>query len=201
MSTIRLKERIRRGSSSALTGALCSVVLAIAALAIVAGAALCGEGPMAPASPLDALRFLVGMWRGESAGEPGQGSGTATFAFDLDRKVLMRRSRTEFPGEAGKPAIVHDDLMVIHAAPGTRRLEADYFDNEGHVIEYTVEVSRDGQRAVFSSEPEPSSPTFRLTYARVDENTVDVTFEIAPPGSPGAFKAHVSGRSRRMARE
>jgi len=199
MSTFRLKERIRRGLSSAVTGAPGRVVLAIAALAISAAAGLCGEVAAAPASPLDSLRFLVGTWRGESAGEPGQGSGTATFAFELDGRVLVRRGRTEFPAATGKPAIVHEDLMVIHAVPGTRKLEADYFDNEGHVIKYTVEVSRDGQRAVFSSEPEPSSPTFRLTYARVDENTVDVTFEIAPPGSPGAFKAHVSGRTRRVA--
>ena len=89
--------------------------------------------------------------------------------------------------------------MVIHVVPGTRNLEADYFDNEGHVIEYTVEVSRDGQRVVLSSEPEPSSPAFRLTYERVDDDTVDVAFAIAPPGKPGAFTTHVSGRTRRAA--
>ncbi len=60
---------------------------------------------------------------------------------------------------------------------------------------------RAGRRAVFTSEPVPAAPRFRLTYARVAEDVVDVTFEIAPPGSPDAFKTYVSGRSKRTSRE
>jgi len=87
--------------------------------------------------------------------------------------------------------------MVIHAVPGTRKLEADYFDNEGTS---SSTRSRSARRATACSRASPSLVAdVRLTYARVDENTVDVTFEIAPPGSPRAFKAHVSGRTRRVA--
>ena len=182
--------------------------LVVLLLVLGTGVAFCGQGgpatspPAAARSlPLDPLRFLVGSWQGEGGGQPAQGSGSASFKLDLDGRVLVRRNHSEYPATAGKPAITHDDLMIIYPEPGTKRLEAVYFDNEGHVIEYVVEVSRDGQRVVLSSEPEPSSPTFRLTYVSVDENTVDVTFEIAPPGSPGGFRPYVSGRIRRTSRD
>ncbi|MDD5564438.1 MAG: hypothetical protein PHQ91_12070 [Thermoanaerobaculaceae bacterium] len=153
-----------------------------------------------PASPLDAVAFLVGDWRGEGSGQPGSGSGVTSFAPDLGGRVLVRRSRSEYPAAAGTPAAVHDDLMVIYAAPGGGGLEAVYFDNEGHVIEYAAERSPDGRGVVFVSKAEPATPTFRLTYTRVHEGVVDVVFEIAPPGAAGAFKPYVSGRIRRTSR-
>ncbi len=188
----------RRPPAGPATLAVCGV-LASCAIASAAGVALGAEAAAAPALPLEPLRFLVGTWQGEAGGEPGQGSGSATFAFDLDGRVLVRRSRTTYPPADGKPGIVHDDLLVIHAAQGGG-LEAVDFDNEGHVIEYTVAVSPDGKRVEFTSEPEPSSPTFRLTYSQVDANTVDTAFAIAPPGSPTAFRTHVTGRTHRVAR-
>jgi hypothetical protein len=182
-------------------------LVVIVGLALGAGAAVVfGQGAVTaptgaavavPPSPLDAVRFLAGTWRGEASGEPGRGSGSASFTFDLGGRVLVRRSHSDYPAAAGTPAAGHDDLMVIYPAPGGSGLEAMYFDNEGHVIEYAVAASVDGRRVVFTSEVEPGTPTFRLTYARVAEDVVDVTFEIAPPGAPGAFKTYVSGRTRR----
>ena len=154
-----------------------------------------------PASPLGAVSFLLGDWRGEGSGQPGRGRGATSFELDLGGRVLVRRSRSEYPAAAGKPALVHDDLMVIYAKPGGGGLEAVYFDNEGHVIEYAARVTPDGRRVVFVSAAEPAVPTFRLTYAEVADGVVDVTFEIAPPGAPGAFKPYVSGRIRRASRD
>ena len=180
--------------------------LALAALLVIGlPSAVAKEPPpasspaAAPGSPLDALRFLVGTWNGASSGEPGEGTGTATFAYELDGRVLVRRSRTAFPAAQGKPGVVHEDLMVIHAEPGGR-IGAEYFDSEGHVIRYAVEVAPDGRRAVFSSATGAPGPAFRLTYASVDADTVDVAFAIAPPGKPGEFTTHVAGRTCRAAK-
>ncbi len=182
-------------------GAAPATRAALAALALLAAAAT-GSAASAPPSPLDALRFLHGTWRGDGSGTPGQGSGTATFAPDLDGRVLVRRSHSEYPAAGGRPAAVHDDLRVIHPAPGGRALQAVSFDNEGHVIEYDdVAVSPDGTRVVFTSEAEAGSPRFRLTYSRAGADAVDVTFEVAPPGAPDAFKPYVSGRTRRVRAE
>ncbi|MGD1146889.1 MAG: hypothetical protein ABR961_02920 [Thermoanaerobaculaceae bacterium] len=167
---------------------------------------VCGQGTSAittavaataPSSPLDAVRFLVGTWQGDGSGQPGQGSGSVSFALDLDGHVLVRRSHSEYPATAGRPPVAHEDLMVIYPAPGRGGLAAVYFDNEGHVIPYSVDVSKDGKTIVFQSEPESSQPRFRLTCTRVAEDVVDVAFEIAPPGTPAAFKPYVSGRTRR----
>lgn len=185
-------------------------VLLMVGLILTCGAvAVCGQGtsvtpravsPTVPTSPLDGVRFLVGTWQGEGSGQPGQGNGSASFKLDLDGRVLVRRNHSEYPAAPGKPAAVHDDLMVIYPEPGTGRLEAVYFDNEGHVIEYTGEVSPDGRRVVFISEAEPTTPTFRLTYTRVGDDVVDVAFDVAPRSSPGTFKPYVSGRTRRTDR-
>ncbi len=86
-------------------------------------------------------RFLLGKWVAEGGGQPGQASGGGfSFDFDLQERVLVRRNYSEYPATASKPPSRHDDLMVIYQEPekGTR---AEYFDNEGHVIHYSVSFS------------------------------------------------------------
>jgi hypothetical protein len=61
-------------------GAGAAVVFGQGAVATLAGAAV-------PSSPLDAVRFLAGTWRGEASGESGRGSGSASFAFDLGTRT------------------------------------------------------------------------------------------------------------------
>jgi hypothetical protein len=139
---------------------------------------------------------VVGDWVGEGKGSPGSGSGTSSFKFDLQQQVLVRRSHSEYPATAGRPATVHDDLMVIY--PGTaEESKAMYFDNEGHVIEYSAKWSAGDDTLTFLSKPTAGAPQFRLAYKKIDSETLMVTFEMAPPGQAGAFKPYVSGRLRR----
>jgi hypothetical protein len=149
------------------------------------------------ASKLDAKwNALVGEWTGEGKGSPGNGSGTSSFKFDLQKQVLVRRSHSEYPASEGRPATVHDDLMVIY--PGTaEESRAIYFDNEGHVIEYTATWSAGADVLTFLSKPTPGTPQFRLIYKKVDAQTLIVDFEVASPGQAGAFKPYVSGRLKR----
>lgn len=156
---------------------------------------LAQRGPVA--NKLDSKwAALVGEWTGEGAGNPGSGSGTSSFQFDLQKQVLVRRSHSEYPASGGRPATVHDDLMVIY--PGTgQESHAIYFDNEGHVIEYTATWSAGDDTLTFLSKPASGAPQFRLTYKKVDAQTLTVAFEMAPPGQTGAFKPYVSGRLKR----
>ena len=116
----------------------------------------------------DALRALVGEWAGEGSGAPGQGTGGFSFTEDLAGKVLVRRNRAEYPATKDRPAFVHEDLMVVYRAPGSAQPRADYYDNEGHVIHYGVEVSGDGTAITFLSDAQPSGfahlnwPTSRI---------------------------------------
>jgi len=88
----------------------------------------------------DQLQFLIGSWSSPVSGQPGQGvSGSTTFSFDLDKKVIERKSRAEFaPGPGETKGQFHDDLLVIYQQPGETQFRAIYFDNEGHVIHYSL---------------------------------------------------------------
>lgn len=157
------------------------------------------ERPNSNSSKLDSKwSALVGDWAGEGTGSPGSGAGTSSFQFDLQKQVLVRRSHSEYPSAGGRPATVHDDLMVIYPGAG-QESRAIYFDNEGHVIDYTATWSGAEETLTFLSKPTPGAPQFRLIYKKVDANTLTVAFEMAPPGQAGAFKPYVSGRLKRKA--
>lgn len=150
----------------------------------------CMASQPAPADSLEPLRFLLGEWTGMGQGQPGTGSGAFTFEQDLDGKILVRRSRAEYPATNDRPAFVHADLTVVFSSPAG--LGANYFDNEGHYIRYRVEVAKDQSTATFTSEVEPGAPRYRLIY-RKEAGRVRVTFAIAPPGQPEAFKTYTEG--------
>src|SRR5262245_35373081 len=71
-------------------------------------------------NPLEKLKFLTGDWVGEGSGAPGQmASATASFKYDLDTKVIIRKNRAEFAPKAGeKSGAVHEDLMIIYEQAG-----------------------------------------------------------------------------------
>ncbi len=141
------------------------------------------------------LQFLIGAWEAEP--QPGGGSGHSTFASDLQGKVIVRTNHAEYPPAEGRPAMVHDDLMIIYAeASGS--LQADYYDSEGHVIRYGVAASAPGS-AVFLSEPAPGAPRYRLTYDAAPDGRVSGRFEIAPPGKPEEFSTYLQWFMRRPA--
>jgi hypothetical protein len=146
--------------------------------------------------------FLLGEWTAEeSSGVPGQASkGSFTLAPDLGGKVLVRKNHAEYPPAGGRPAIVHDDLMIIYrapAGPAAFAIKAFYDDSEGHVIHYNVSFSIDKKKIVFLSERIPDSPQYRLTYEDVNPGIAKVVFEIAPPEKPGQFTKYVDGVLRR----
>lgn len=141
------------------------------------------------------VRWLAGEWKGEGSGAPGQGAGAFSFRFELDGKVLVRKSYTEFPAATGRAAFRHEDLMVVYPEQGLR---ATYFDNEGHVIHYRATAA--GDAVTFVSDAAGGGPRFRLSYRKTGAETVLVRFEMAPPGKPEEFKTYVEGSSRRTGR-
>ncbi|MFI5184524.1 MAG: hypothetical protein ACHQNV_09005 [Vicinamibacteria bacterium] len=144
---------------------------------------------------LERAAFLLGSWSGSGAGQPGEGSGEAEFVRGLQDRVILRRSHAEYPAAPGRAAFRHDDLMVIY--PGAEgALRADYYDNEGHVIRYVVDVPA-ADRAVFVSEAAAGAPRFRLSYALEATGVLRGQFEIAAPDAPQAFKPYLAWESRK----
>ncbi|HEY6271787.1 MAG TPA: hypothetical protein VIX19_07325 [Terriglobales bacterium] len=147
-------------------------------------------------------QFLLGEWTAtQSSGVPGPPSkGSFTLAPDLGGQALVRKNHAEYPPAGGRPAIVHDDLMIIYhvpTGPGKFATRAFYDDSEGHVINYDVNFSPDKKRIVFLSEASDGAPQYRLTYENVQPGTAKVMFEIAPPDKPGEFATYVQAMVRR----
>ncbi len=166
--------------------------LAIAALLVMPTLAL---SKPRPADPWQPLQFLMGEWTAEGSGDPGQGSGSFSFRYDLDKKIVVRLNRSDYPATKDRPAFSHGDLMVIYPDAKQSGFRAIYFDNEGHVIEYQVNSPSDGTVEMVS-EAAQDSPRFRLTYTKSDGGSLNIKFEIAPPGHPDAFKTYLEGHAR-----
>ena len=138
--------------------------------------------------------FLVGEWTGDGKGTPGQSSGAASFSFDLEKHVLVRRNHTLFPPMNGRPASAHEDLLTIYYEQGTG-MRALYADNEGHVIHYAVRAA--GDTIEFLGDKNPTVPRFRLLYIRTGDRSADVCFDMAMPNAPEAFGRYLSGGTRK----
>ena len=142
------------------------------------------------------FQFLLGSWNAAGSGVPGEGAGEFSFTLDLQKRVLVRRSHTDYPAAANRPAFAHDDLMIVYG-DDQRVFHADYFDNEGHVIRYAIEFSADENSCTFVSESAASQPRFRLTYSKVKDGQLRIKFEIASPNQPNEFKTYVEGTAQR----
>ncbi len=140
--------------------------------------------------------FVLGTWDGEGGGQPGQGTGGFTFAPELDGRILVRRSFTEFPPSEGRPGFRHDDLIIVDRdAQGTTR--ATYWDNEGHRIDYEVTVSENPRTITFQTHGKPGAERIRFIYWDRRPGRLEFTFDIAPPGA-SEFTTHVRGTARRV---
>jgi hypothetical protein len=149
-----------------------------------------------------AMQALVGEWMGEGGGQPGQVSaGGFSFAPDLQGAVLVRKNFAEYPASKDRPAFRHDDLTIVSRGTAGNPTRATYFDNEGHVIEYSVSATADGARIEWVSAPQAGQPRFRFTYIFTSPDTLKLRFEIAPPGQPEKFSLYIEASAHRVSKK
>jgi hypothetical protein len=142
-----------------------------------------------------AFKFLIGEWIGEGSGSTGEASGAFTFSYDLQTSILVRKNFADYPAQNGRPAFRHDDLMIMYQEH--KSVKAIYFDNEGHIINYSVSFSKDSSTVIFVSEPTSNSQRFRFTYSKVEEKRMKFSFDFAPPGKPEEFTKYIDGFVRK----
>ena len=145
-------------------------------------APLCAQTAATP-DPWKALSFLEGTWEAKTQGGAASAAGLYTFQLELDKHILARHSTTD-PGCKG-PAnfdCAHGDLLYVYEdAPG-QPLKAIYFDNEGHVLHYSVSTL-DATTAVFLTDPAAPGPQFKLVY------------ELKGPLMTGKFQMKMPGQT------
>jgi hypothetical protein len=148
--------------------------------------------------PWAPFQFLLGNWSGVGSGKPGEAVGSCSFSFELGKQIIVRNNRTECPPKPGeKSGILHEDLMIIYSQPADSTFRAIYFDNEGHVINYTVSFLEKKPSVVFESEGNDKTFRFRLVYEMQLDSLLSIEFSVAPPG--GEFKTYTKGTVKRSA--
>jgi hypothetical protein len=141
-------------------------------------------------------QYLLGEWKGEGSGQPGTGSGMFTIKPKLEANILERKGRTAIAATATQSASVHEDVTIIYKNREGIPDKAIYFDNEKHVINYSITYP--DSKIVMTSEAMPGAPRFRLIYDKVDEKQVKIRFEIAMPNAPEEFKMYLEGSNRKV---
>lgn len=142
-------------------------------------------------SPWSNWSWLTGEWKGEGSGQPGAGGGTFSFQTDLDGKIMVRKSHSEYPANGNRPATIQDDLMIVSLDYTGNPTKAVYFDNEGHTINYTVTYAP--KTIVLLSDKILNIPVFRLTYSLLDNQMVNTKFEMSQDGEK--FIIYIEGKS------
>jgi hypothetical protein len=138
--------------------------------------------------------WLIGEWKGQGNGAPGQGSGTFSFYTDLNNKILVRKAHSEYPANGNKPAIIHEDLLFVYLDDAENPSKAIYFDNEGHTINYTITYS--DKTIVLLSDKTANAPVFRLTYSQLDDRLINTKFEMSRDGEK--FMTYIEGKSTKV---
>ncbi|HTJ31076.1 MAG TPA: hypothetical protein VL346_11280 [Acidobacteriaceae bacterium] len=143
----------------------------------VAAQAPAGSRP----DPWKALSFLLGRWEAKtSSGQPASASGSYTFQEELSGHVLARHSSSDSCKGPAEFNCDHHDLLYAWQSFPHGPVSAIYFDNEGHVIHYSVSTS-DPDTAIFLSDPNQPGPLLRLVYERKGD-TMTGKFQSQAPG-------------------
>jgi hypothetical protein len=158
------------------------IVLALAFLAVQAGAQ---DG--APKTDRFApLRFLVGTWRGDQAGKPGQGTAERTYEFILNDRFLQETNTSAYPPqEKNRIGEVHHHMSVISYDATRNRFVFRQFHTEGFVNTYVQEPGHDEKTIVFVSESIENIPAgwrARETYTVLNRDEFSERFDLAEPG-------------------
>lgn len=170
-------------------------VLSFLALAVFLAGSLAAQTPQ-KSDPWAGLRFLVGTWEAKTTGGNAQAQGTGTYSFGLELKdhVLARHSGYEACKGPEDFNCQHGDLLYIYADGPEQGLRAIYFDNEGHVIHYSVALPKPGT-AVLLSDPARPGPQFRLTY-ELSGDQMAGKFQMKMPGQAD-FASYLEWSGRR----
>ena len=131
------------------------------------------------------IRFLVGVWEGEPAGQPGRGTSLREYRFVLNDRYLEVRNKSVYPAQPRNPkGEVHEDWGMISYDRSRKTFVLRQFHVEGFVNQYAAEPIRDGVVTFQSEAIENISSGYRAreTYTITGPNEFVERFELAEPG-------------------
>jgi hypothetical protein len=146
-------------------------------LTLLLGFAALGTAPLGAQAmdPLHSLEFMEGGWSGGPSLGTAQSEGRFTIRRDLGGRVLLRRDHMTY-AVGPKDRRTLDILLVM--APGAEGtgFQANYFDSDGHVLNFKSARVISDSLVVFVSESGIGRPMFRLTYEKVGRHGLRIVF-------------------------
>jgi hypothetical protein len=142
---------------------------------------------IAQTDPWIPLRVLEGKWQGTAKGEPGKGTSTREYRFELGGRFLSARNRSVYePKSEGAKPEVHEDIGMFSFDRALKKIVLRQFHVEGFVNEYTLDsVSPDGRSfELVTVRIENIAPGWRAreAYRIISSDEVVETFLLAAPG-------------------
>ena len=160
------------------------LIVIVVAIALLGAPARRQEG--APgADRFASLRFLVGTWHGDQAGQPGRGTAERTYQFILNDRFLQETNTSTYPPqEKNKNGEIHHHMSMISYDTARKLFVFRQFHTEGFVNTYVQQPTSDDKMIVFVSEAIENIPTgfrARETYTILNRDEFTERFEIAEP--------------------
>ncbi len=158
------------------------ILVRVVTIAVAATASISAQS-----DPWAGLRFMEGKWEGTATGQPGKGTSSREYRFELNGRFLSARNRSIYEPKAtdAKPE-VHEDLGMFSYDRGLKKVVLRQFHVEGFVNEYTMDsISADGKSLEFVTvriENIPAGWRAKEAFRIVSQDEFVETFSLAAPG-------------------
>lgn len=165
----------------------------VAVISILLSLAMAARADDKPAG-LDRLDFMIGKWRGTSAGESGEGQVERECARALNRKFLECKTTVTYPPQKKNPkGEIHVERAIFSFDKKAKKLRLRQFHGEGFVNSY----SEDSELTFVTTEIEniPEGWRARETIKPLEGDRTVEEFDLAAPGQD--FKRYSTATLRR----
>ena len=166
-----------------------------------AAAILMAACAAAQSDPWAALRVFEGKWQGAARGDPGKGTSTREYRFELNGRFLRARNQSVYePKSPDVKPEVHEDFSMFSYDRSLKKIVLRQFHVEGFVNEYTLDsIGADGKSLEFVTvRIENIAPGWRAkeSYRVISANELEETFSLAAPGKD--FAVYTTTRLQRV---
>lgn len=160
--------------------------IGVALLALAAMGAAFAADDKAP-DKWQPVRFMLGSWKGEAAGDPGKGVVERRYEWTLDGKFIEEHNTSSYePAAAGKAPEIHHHRGFLSYDKSRKTVMLRHFHEEGFVNLYALNpAASSATRIVFESvsfENFSNDWKARETYEIVSPDEFIEIFELAGPG-------------------
>jgi hypothetical protein len=132
------------------------------------------------------VRFLLGSWKVEAAGEPGRGTVERTYALVLGDKFVEEHNTSRYEALPGREPEIHHHRGFLSFDKSRNTLMLRHFHEEGFINLYALDTDKSrATKLVFESvsfENFSNEWKARETYEVISRDEFIETFELAEPG-------------------